>query len=54
MKTKMKKLYKHNIFKLLINNEKILKLKEKNIYCTESEDENFYRDFLSDTMQVRE
>ena len=50
----MKKLYKHNIFKLLKNNEKILRLKEKNIYCTESEDEKFYRDFLSDTMQVRE
>lgn len=52
----MKKLYKHNIFKLLRNNEKILKLKEK-IYieiCTESEDEKFYRDFLWDTMQVRE
>lgn len=27
----MKKLYKHNIFKLLRNNEKILKLKEKKI-----------------------
>ena len=50
----MKKPYKHNIFQLLKNNENILKLKEKNIYCIESEDEKFYRDFLSDTMQVRE
>ena len=44
----MKKLYKHNIFKLLRNNEKILKLKEKKYIeiCTESEDEKFDRDFL--------
>lgn len=50
----MKKPYKYTIFKLLKNKEEILKPKGKNIYCIESKEEKFYRDFLSDIMQVAE